>query len=205
MLLIDAQPLFLDAMTETLRRAWPEAAIACAQSYAGGVKHLRTASADIVLANVETLEGAEHAPLERVICAAAPAPVIATANTIDSHRVTRALAAGVRGYLPKTMTGEAICAAVALALGGGVCLAPQALPGAIEHDPFRARQPRSGRELEILTHLARGSPNKMIARELGLSVATVKLHVQSILRRTNARNRTEAIANARRMGILPAS
>jgi DNA-binding NarL/FixJ family response regulator len=68
----------------------------------------------------------------------------------------------------------------------------------------RERVPRGKRELEILIHLERGQSNKAIARALGLSLATVKLHVQSILRSTGARNRVEAIANARRMGLLVA-
>ena len=50
----------------------------------------------------------------------------------------------------------------------------------------------SDREVQVVNLLRKGSPNKIIARELGISEATVKVHVKAILRKTHARNRTEA-------------
>jgi DNA-binding NarL/FixJ family response regulator len=200
--LIDSQPLFLDALVAALLKAWPDADIAVARDFRSGVAKLGATSPDIVLANVETSSDVEAYELEGVVRAAKDAPVIATSHRIDGDAVARALAAGARGYLPKTMTGEAICGAIMLALSGGVCLPPQALANVVGRGPSPVRAPRSRREAEILTHLARGASNKAIARDLGISVATVKLHVQSILRATGAKNRTEAIANARRMGML---
>lgn len=50
----------------------------------------------------------------------------------------------------------------------------------------------SGREVEVLKLLCNASPNKVIARELGISEATVKVHVKAILRKTRTKNRTEA-------------
>ncbi len=50
----------------------------------------------------------------------------------------------------------------------------------------------SEREVQVVNLLCNGSPNKIIARELGISEATVKVHVKAILRKTRARNRTEA-------------
>lgn len=195
-LLIESQPLFIEALSLALRRVWPRATFLCVQCCADGLKLLRERPCDIVIANVETLED----QLSPVITAAAPAPVIATANSIQNDRVFHALAAGARAYLPKTLSGDAICGAITVALSGGVCLPPQV--ASVLVDRGANRSPRTGRETEILAHLARGASNKAIARELGLSVATVKLHVQSILRSTGARNRVEAIVNARRLGLL---
>lgn len=201
-LLIDSQPLFLDALVGALLKAWPDADVAVAGDFEGGVAKLDAAAADVVLASVEALGDADTSELEGLVRAAKGAPVIATSHRIDAEAVARVLAAGARGYLPKTMNGEAICGAVVLALSGGVCLPPQALANVVGRALPPVRAPRSRRESEILTHLARGASNKAIARDLGISVATVKLHVQSILRATGAKNRTEAIANARRMGML---
>lgn len=50
----------------------------------------------------------------------------------------------------------------------------------------------SEREIEVMRLLCRGDPNKIIARQLGISEATVKVHVKAILRKTQAKNRTEA-------------
>jgi DNA-binding NarL/FixJ family response regulator len=204
-LLIDCQPLFLDALTLALRRAWPEAEVFGAQSIAAAQEYLRLHAFDVVIANLETYRDAAPCPVEHLLAEAGAAPVIATANGVDGREAAQALAAGARGYLPKTMSGEAICGAVSVVLAGGVCVPPQALPDAIEREASHVLRPRTWRERQILSLLARGCSNKVIARELGLSVATVKLHVQSILRSTGARNRVEAIANARRKGLLPAN
>jgi two-component system nitrate/nitrite response regulator NarL len=57
------------------------------------------------------------------------------------------------------------------------------------------------REFEILQHLAEGQSNKVIARELGISDGTVKLHVKSILRKLNVHSRVEAAVIAVERGL----
>jgi two-component system nitrate/nitrite response regulator NarL len=61
----------------------------------------------------------------------------------------------------------------------------------------------SPRELDVLRSLSGGSSNKVIARDMGLSESTVKVHVKGILRKLNARNRTEAAVWARTNGFTP--
>jgi len=51
----------------------------------------------------------------------------------------------------------------------------------------------SPRERDVLRQLRRGHPNKLIARELNISESTVKIHVMNIMRKVDARNRTEAV------------
>jgi DNA-binding NarL/FixJ family response regulator len=57
------------------------------------------------------------------------------------------------------------------------------------------------RQLDVLQCLLRGEPNKQIARQLGLTEGTVKIHIAAILRALHARNRTEAVVRARSLGI----
>jgi DNA-binding NarL/FixJ family response regulator len=59
------------------------------------------------------------------------------------------------------------------------------------------------RQREVLQRLTQGSSNKQIARDLGLSENTVKVHVAAILRALGASNRTEAALQARALGINP--
>jgi DNA-binding NarL/FixJ family response regulator len=195
-LLIDSHPLFADALASELRRGWPGTDCVQAASLEVGLRSLRSEPFDVVVANSESLNG----QLEQLVRAAALARVVVTTDRIEHDKALQALALGVRAYLPKTMAGRAIIGAISVVLGGGTCVPSQDIASAVAR--ASARIPRSRRESEILAHLARGASNKIIARELGLSVATVKLHVQAILRSTNARNRVEAIANARRMGML---
>ncbi len=70
-----------------------------------------------------------------------------------------------------------------------------AAPGIVE--------PLTGRELEVLGMLAAGRPNQSIARELVVSVNTVKKHVSHVLGKLGATNRTEAVARARELDLIP--
>lgn len=79
-----------------------------------------------------------------------------------------------------------------------------------EETPTRGVSPSlkglSEREVEVMELLCEGSPNKVIARRLGISEATVKVHVKAILRKTQAKNRTEAalfMTSLRSRGLEP--
>jgi len=68
-----------------------------------------------------------------------------------------------------------------------------------ESDPDAPLTPR---ELEVLTLLAEGASNKMIARRLGISVHTAKFHVGQLLDKLDATGRTDAVAHAARQGVI---
>ena len=72
---------------------------------------------------------------------------------------------------------------------------PPAVPGMVD--------PLTSRELEILRMLAVGQPNQAIARELVVTLDTVKKHVGHVLGKLGAANRTEAVARARELGLIP--
>jgi ATP/maltotriose-dependent transcriptional regulator MalT len=92
---------------------------------------------------------------------------------------------------------------------------PEAVPPAVEEhaesdgEPHRLGErkqlddPLSERELEVLTLLASGRTNSEIARDLFVSVGTVKSHTGNIYRKLGARNRAEALARARELELLP--
>lgn len=67
----------------------------------------------------------------------------------------------------------------------------------------RLEDPLSERELEVLILLASGKTNREVARDLFVSVGTVKSHTGNIYRKLNAKNRTEALAQARKLKLLP--
>lgn len=99
----------------------------------------------------------------------------------------------------------AIFALACMALGGWVAIrlrqrpAP-ALPTADPEAPQRLGI--SGRELEVLEHLAAGRSNKEIAQRLEVSPNTVKTHVARLFEKLGARRRTQAILRARELGVL---
>jgi len=66
----------------------------------------------------------------------------------------------------------------------------------------RLREPLTGREIQVLELLAEGLPNKAIAHRLGISDQTIKFHVASISGKLGARNRTDAVRRAVRLGLI---
>ena len=81
------------------------------------------------------------------------------------------------------------------AVPGSAPAAAAGVPGLID--------PLTGRELQVLAMLAAGEPNQAIANELFVTLFTVKKHVSHILGKLGAANRTEAVARARDLGLIP--
>jgi DNA-binding CsgD family transcriptional regulator len=96
------------------------------------------------------------------------------------------------------------------ALLGNVAGLRLAAPGEQATATVVARDPRvmpddialTQRELDVLALMAEGASNKMIARQLGISVHTVKFHVGSLLDKLDATGRTDAVAHAARRGVI---
>jgi two-component system, NarL family, nitrate/nitrite response regulator NarL len=124
----------------------------------------------------------------------------------DERDLAAALRGGARGYLLKTMDSEMLAAAILRTMAGDSVVSPEmtsklvnafqshhaSAPGSAEGadaDPIHNLSPR---EREILGHIARGASNKEVARALGIAEATVKIHVQHILRKLNLSSRVQA-------------
>ena len=117
------------------------------------------------------------------------------------ENVHRALQAGASGYLLKQAGFEEIVRCVRQ-----VVEHRRYLP-ALLADKLALRihtSPLSRRELDILAHLSAGKSNKLIARDAGIGVGTVKYHVNNILSKLNVSCRTEAASVAQQRGLLQA-
>lgn len=104
----------------------------------------------------------------------------------DPALAAQALRDGAAGWLPKSADPRALLRGLGLVLDGGCLVPPFAL-----HAP--APEPLSERQLDVLRALVRGFSNKEIARELGISEATVKAHLVGIFRVLRVRNRAQAV------------
>jgi DNA-binding NarL/FixJ family response regulator len=121
--------------------------------------------------------------------------VILIGPALPRERLLRALPEGLE------IVGEASSLSAARALG----LDPDAflIAAADDDDGPPLVESLTARELEVLTLLADGLPNKQIARALGLSDETIKFHVASIFGKLGASNRTDAVRQALRRGLVP--
>ncbi|MGZ3279981.1 MAG: LuxR C-terminal-related transcriptional regulator [Caulobacteraceae bacterium] len=141
-------------------------------------------------------EDSEFRELKAAVEAIRPAPLVLFA-VLSPAEVQAAYEAGVKGCIPKTAPPELITAALRLILAGGLYFSDFSSLSSRQRTETPLRTRLSGRQLEVLRLIELGQTNKEIAKALGISVATVKLHVQAILNITGARNRTEAALRAR--------
>ena len=128
--------------------------------------------------------------------------VLALAATVD--QAGQARKAGAQTALGRNSSPEALAAALA-ALSHGLQVTDPALSGDLGLSPSGpgSVSPLTPRENDVLRLLAEGLPNKGVASRLEVSEHTVKFHVNSIMGKLNAQNRTEAVTLATRLGLLP--
>ena len=113
--------------------------------------------------------------------------------------IQRALAAGARGYLLKSMPPADLVEGIRQVYAGRKRIPPEIAANLAEHLGDEAL---TDREVQVLRHLAGGNRNRDIAERLFISEETVKVHVKHILDKLGASDRTQAVAIAIRRGII---
>jgi two-component system nitrate/nitrite response regulator NarL len=142
----------------------------------------------------------EESPLSQIIM------LTVSENAVD---LVEALRVGARGYLLKNIDTEFLLDSIRSAANGEFVMSPQMtgkLADSLRHPakPTAAADPDclTPRETEIIMLLARGASNKEIARNLNLAESTVKIHVQSILRKLKLSSRVQAAVYAVEHGLI---
>jgi DNA-binding NarL/FixJ family response regulator len=116
----------------------------------------------------------------------------------DHEYIQRIIGAGAKGYLPHTAKGSEVRLAIEIVQDGSAW-APRKvlaklleLSSAEESRTSTANEPKfTKREAQVLKLLVDGHPNRVIAEELGIDLATVKKHVGTLMRKVGVKNRIE--------------
>jgi DNA-binding NarL/FixJ family response regulator len=171
---------------------------------------------DVVLMDLR-MPGTDGIQATAAIRSQFPATQVVVLTTYaDDTSIVEALSAGATGYLTKDATRDDIRRALEAAVGGQGVLDPavqarllEAARAGVRADrdrPTAASAPLpdglTEREAEVLALIARGRSNGEIAQELYVAEATVKTHVNRILAKTGARDRTQAAAYAHQHGLV---
>jgi DNA-binding NarL/FixJ family response regulator len=125
------------------------------------------------------------------------AQVVVLTSLGDREHVLAALDAGAVGYLLKDAEPDELIAGIRSAARGESPLAPKAARTVLTARAERDRPELSEREREVLRCVAEGMPNKLIARELGISEKTVKTHLTRVFQQIGVTDRTQAALWAR--------
>jgi DNA-binding NarL/FixJ family response regulator len=213
-LLIDDHPLILAAMQAVIGGLGEDIAVTGAQSAEqaraclGDAADFDLALLDLVLGDADGFELLAEMRRDHP-----QVPVVILSASENAGDVVRALDLGAMGFVPKRASTEALVQALRTVMSGGLFI-PQHLFG-----PNKGRPAASGaapglpaskaaslaqlgltpRQHDVLSGLLKGLPNKLIARELNVSVDTVKDHVASVLRALNVTSRTQAVLEVSRL------
>jgi DNA-binding NarL/FixJ family response regulator len=153
---------------------------------------------DVILMDISMpeLDGIEAT--RRIVAKDSGARIVILTSFSDRERILEALDAGAIGYLLKDAEPDELFRGIRAAAAGESPLAPKAATMVLED---RGVEPPpdelTDREREVLALVAMGEPNKLIARTLEISEATVKAHLTSVYRRIGVSSRTEAAIWAR--------
>lgn len=141
--------------------------------------------------------------------------VIVVSGDGSPASIRLAIDSGAAGYIPKDTPSALLIHALRLVASGGIYLPPAAMGvGAADSAPaivnganrtlksaLEAFPGLTPRQLEVMTAMARGLPNKSIARELNISDSTVKQHLRSVFQALGVQNRTEVVYALAHAGV----
>ena len=219
-LLIDDHPLILQALQSVIEGLGSDTTVIGANSARAARETLKTdADFDLVLLDLH-LGDADGFDVLAELRAAYPAlPVVVVSASDRSSDVIRAIDAGAMGFVPKRASNESLFEALHMVMSGGIYVPPMTMGSEPVAKPEGDTVPsvlrvigetandsgfQSGavpladlgltpRQTEVLALLLKGQPNKLIAREMNLSVETVKDHVAAVLRTLGVSSRTQAV------------
>jgi DNA-binding NarL/FixJ family response regulator len=157
---------------------------------------------DVVLMDLQMPE-MDGATATAEIAARFPGTRVLVLTTYDTDAdILRAVEAGATGYLLKDAPKEQLFPAIRAAARGETVLAPSVAARLVNRLRVPAEEALTGREVEVLELVARGSSNADIAAALFISEATVKTHLLHVFAKLGVDDRTAAVVAAMERGII---
>ncbi|MBV7539568.1 response regulator transcription factor [Acidovorax sp. sic0104] len=197
LLLVDDHNLFRTGLRLIVQDHPDVGAIAEAGSIAEACA-LQAADTDLVLLDIHLpgMSGLDGLRLLRQSCP--QARIVLVSASVAPDAIYEARARGADGFLFKSASAQDILDAITRTLAGLPCF-----PIHSSHSTPRGQDAPSltARQLEVLALLCTGKPNKVIARDLGLSENTVRVHVAAIFAQLGVNSRSAALLAAQRMGL----
>jgi DNA-binding NarL/FixJ family response regulator len=198
-LCVDDHPLIRKGIASILANEADMLLVAEASTGREAVELFRLHKPDVTLMDLR-LPGLDGIAATKEIRLEFPqARIIALTSFDGDQEIYQALEAGARGYLLKEMVHTEVLHAIRTVHSGKRLMPPEVAERLSHYFPQIALTPR---EVEVLGFVAKGLANKEIAGRLGTASGTIKMHIQNILGKLQAADRTHAVTIAFQRGIL---
>ena len=203
-LIVDDERLFAELMRVALSNAPDIEVVGVTHDVAGAVASAVELRPTVVLSDYHLPDGTGADVARALRRAAASVSVLILTGDPSSAVLADVARSGAVGHLTKARDLDDVVTAVRLAAGGEILFSPGELQRLLVADrPEQTLdEPLTARELEVLRMLAGGASTAAAAELLGISTATLRAHVQAILRKLDAHSRLEAVAEAARLGLI---
>jgi DNA-binding NarL/FixJ family response regulator len=204
-LVVDDHLMFATSLALALEREPGLVVLGTASTLAEARRWVATSPPDVLLIDHRLPDGLGGAALPELKRLAPRMRVVLMSAAVDDTALVHAIENGAAGFLSKSATVEELVHAIRAAAAGDVLVSPALLARLLP----RLSRDRTGssldltpREVEVLEVLSGGLSNADIAAELGISVNTVRNHVQNVLTKLGVHSKLEALAVAVREGII---
>ncbi len=206
-LLADDHPVVREGLVAMLKRQEDFDVVGEAKDGVEAVSKTKELAPDVVLMDLRMpeLDGVEA--IHQIKDARPNTQVIILTTYSDDEYIFRGIEAGARAYLLKDAPREELFKAIRMVYRGESLIQPVVASRLLDRLTELSRRAPSGeglseRELEVLRLIAKGAANKEIGAQLSISQSTVKTHVSSIFQKLGVNDRTGAVTEALKRGII---
>ena len=196
---VDDHPLLQEGLAAIINNQPDMALIAQASTAQEGIQLFRKHKPDVTLMDLRL---PDKSGIDAMIAVRAEFPearIIMLTTFEGDVEIQRALEAGARGYMLKSMPPKDLVEVIRQVHAGNKRIPPQLAAQLAEH---LSDEDLTAREIEVLSQIAGGNRNRDIAEKLFITEETVKVHIKHIMEKLGASDRTQAVAIGLRRGII---
>ncbi len=201
-MVVDDHPLLVEGVASVIATQDDMALVCSASDGHEAIAKYDCERPDVVLMDVQMPRLDGVAATRQIRQSYPDARVIMLTTYRGDVQALSAFSAGAQGFLLKSMLRTDLLSAIREVFSGKRWIPQPIAKVMAEH---MTDESLTGRELQVLEHVARGKTNKLIASELGITAETVKAHIKNILTKLKASDRTHAVALALRRGFMQLS
>jgi DNA-binding NarL/FixJ family response regulator len=196
---VDDHPLLREGIAAIINNQPDMVLVAEAASGTEGIQKFRELQPDITLMDLRLPDMSGIDSLIAIRTEFSEARIIMLTTFEGDVEIQRALEAGARGYMLKSMPPRELVEVIRQVYAGKKRVPPEVAAHLAEH---MSDEDLTQREIDVLHHIAGGNRNRDIAEKLFISEETVKVHIKHIMDKLGASDRTQAVAIGVRRGII---